>query len=1366
MKTIAAKEHSAVDMQPEEMDAGFGGFETFSGRQAFSQKNGEIGEIGGLASSGEAGQASPTGEGAGWMHARARALPAQPHGCESAGRRGIALVVTLLMLSVITFLAVSFLVLTRAQRTTATVVLDEAGARTMSEAALARAQAEIIARMQMSPGVIQGMQGDFLNYGYMESATYYSPNFTNGSASLFNVNYDGAAATGDPTQVAQNIANLEYDPRPPVFIQTNLSLPNNLDFRFYIDINRNGRFETNGLQPVLDANGAPVSANNLPAYFPFTNYYFNGEPEWIGVLEYPNAPHSATNRFIGRYAYLVLPTGMTPDFNFIHNYSKSLLGTTVKTNPMPAAGTPAAVDGYVRDQGVGSWELNLAALLLNLNVPTFSPYEYTTNPGASPNMGEAFNDAYSFIRFRYGPNYGAPYPLPMNSPYIFGNNATNAGPFISTGIDEFGTMPYGYGNTVGGPWPGAYATNAYDDILQDLFDPTKTSTAFVNDLLYSGTNLDSYDRYTFQRLLSSIGTGSAPELQTYVYDDGISTIPGTLPLRLRNKVNINYDNSYQIANSLNTSAATYSNGIMTNLAPWPNALAFFTNAAESLVRSQEYPFIVTNIIVNGTLVPVTNWNHFGLTNMWVYSATNPTIRYTENLHRMLQLAANIYDATRTNAVPSPPGRAGPTPSAAPPYPSVFRPMFATDRTNVFIIGYTNMSGSNTMNQIAKEPWLDLTNALNASSNLLVNANIWGIPWVVGVVKGLPEFDRYSSYNAWYVERKLLFARYPTNGNTSLGDSGKAPQYTNQYYVMMLTNVSGMDAWNTYSMNWIPTNDFEVFASNYITVNITNNSPNYRPYGTNIGLTNYVLITNLGGWRRYTNYGGLSVTNSMIAFLQTNVISLPGNYFSEYYQTMWPLGTNTTNVPNPSYLGTNDGQYAFQPLDRKQSTTPAYDWTLAITNHVVYCLMDAGPGPNAGRIYDFVNLGPFGVFLNLTNWLNPSGPPPGTLGNGQANGGGNIGSVWDPTMLPSGLNRGVVNQVRRDLGNYTNTTFYLELNGLATNENEPYFGSPATPPSATAYVNQTLIVNDPLVHYTVGDLTLPPHASNSLVLTQNNRFEPWPTPSTIGSQVIKSNMTFKDPLITNSDVWNFPTNKFPSIGWLGRVHRGTPWQTIFLKADPPAAAANNFANWTQEWVNTQDTYPTGDYALLDLFTATPNDNAASGLLSINETNTAPWYALLSGVTVANYNTGLETIDPTTTNVDYVINGPYGINAARLLQPNGLFHHIGNILAAPALTIDSPLLGTTDASLMSDEAVEAIPQQVFGLLKVGQPQFVIYGFGQSLKPKDLYFGANNFNLCTNYQITGEYVARMVCHVVGAPNASSAKIQVDSYNILPGN
>jgi hypothetical protein len=262
------------------------------------------------------------------------------------------------------------------------------------------------------------------------------------------------------------------------------------------------------------------------------------------------------------------------------------------------------------------------------------------------------------------------------------------------------------------------------------------------------------------------------------------------------------------------------------------------------------------------------------------------------------------------------------------------------------------------------------------------------------------------------------------------------------------------------------------------------------------------------------------------------------------------------------------------------------------------------------------------------------------------------------------------------------------------------------------------------------------------------------------------MLFIDPLITNADAWEFPTNLFPSIGWLGRVHRGTPWQTIYLKADNPQGEQNPTNDWTTWWVNSVYTYPTNDWALLDLFTTTPNDNAARGLLSVNQTNDAAWAAVFGGVIVMTNLTGGTPLNPTT-DVSFLMDATNGIDAVRTNQPNQIFHKIGDILQASALTTQLGYV-TSYAGTPNDEMVERIPQQTLGLLKLGLPQFVVYSWGQSLRPKDLYSSgsSNLLNICTNYEITGEYLTRTVCHVVGDPGAGTPKIVIDNFNIVPGN
>jgi hypothetical protein len=1021
------------------------------------------------------------------------------------------------------------------------------------------------------------------------------------------------------------------------------------------------------------------------------------------------------------------------------------------------------------------------------------------------NLGTAFDDAYSFLRFRYNSNYGNPYPA--NLLYFFGSYAPN---YFADGIDQYGllaffpTNSYPLTNSPYSPWPGGYTTNHIYSI-QDLFNTNKTSLGFANNrLLLAGSQTNSYDRYMFQRLLSSIGTGSQPELQTYVYDDPprvwnpiLSNYPAPDRTRLRTKVNLNYDNTFQIANGLNTSPTT--------LVPWTStlevngALGFFTNAAESLLRSQEFPatnssyyqFYPTQSYLTNTV-----FLHFGLTNIPIYSSINPSIRYSENVHRMLQLAANIYDASRTNNTRT---------AYSLPFPSVFRPFFfatnygGTNRT-IYIAGYVSVT-NDALTQISR-PFVDFTDSTNfpsGTTNYFIN--LWGIPWVVGAVKGLPAFDRYVADTSWVVTRKVLFTRNPNPTNSLLGDPTKPPAFTNQYLIFSISNVFGLDAWNPYFNDISVSSPFQVIASNYVTIVLTNNSSSI-PCGF---VTNFGLLANPPPstfWHGSGGRGDQNLIAGMLGFLQTNLATLPPVYFSEKAVPgqLLPVYSNSVGIDD---LGT------FQPLDRQQ-TEPrqVYNWTLTVTNRVMYALVD-----RSGQAFDFVNLGPFSTFYVLNNLLSPTNQ--GTRLNLGSSSSPAVNNFWNTnTASPGALSVGVLTQITNGM----NHDSYLapELNGIPVTDSNGllrlnlYFSCSNTP--VVTYPNQPfaplaqiLLVNDPLVHYTLGDLTPPPSVSViHPLLAANERYTPWITYS---HPNFGSNMAFQDPLIVNSDSWVFPNNKFPTIGWLGRVHRGTPWQTMFLKADADPVTINtnisglvtnynvvhhNQLDWVNKWVSTLDTYPTNDYALLDLFTAAPNDNASRGLLSVNQMNSAPWYALFSGINLntsilvpAGFPLSSNIVDPTNiaplldgfyfitngANNELVTNYHAGITAQRAAEPDGVFHNIGSVFKTPALSIDSPFLvgvaGMPDnvVGAFRDEEVEAIPQQVAGLLKLGQPQFVIYGFGQALKPKDIYFGGPpNFNLCTNYQITGEYVTRTVCHIVGDPTAASVKIQVDSFNILP--
>jgi hypothetical protein len=1311
-------------------------------------------------------------------------------GVRFGGERGIALVVTLLMLSVITFLAIAFLAMSKRDQASVKTSLDSAAAKDMSDAALSRAQAEIVAQMMS--------RGDALSYDYMASHNYINPlGFTNKSQSTANVNYDYFYNTVNPVGLnpvawAQNIANLFYDPRPPVFVPTNG--PNGTvsnDFRFWVDINRNGRFETNGYLPYIREDGTTNG-----------NYeYFNGEPEWIGVLRDPLNRHSATNFFIGRYAYMVLPIGKTLDFNYIHNWLKGMYSDKVSslTNNFFANASESGEnvqDGFARDAGMGSWEINLAALLQVLSpdayqygfpnypfYPAPTPYQYflPNGGGSSPNLGSAFADAESIVHYRYYPPYNVNNPAswtPTAAPTYFLGSLFQNGLTALTSNDVYcmvapATNDYSPGTytsdvqPVKNPWPGSYTTNMFYD-PQDLFDASKTSGAFTNRLWLSGTRTNSDDRYMFQRLLANIGMGSQPEYGTWVFNENGQQ-------ELRTKVNINYDNTFQITNGPYTPMPT-------NLVPW-KPVAFFTNAADLLLRSQTYNYIWTNYAIQGgrvvqTGVQTTNL-YFGVSDIPIFRAYFPGIQYNEAVHRMLQVAANIYSTTiATNH-----NTANPTPlsQTLPPdvrHPFVFRPLFQVVGTpglsnwGVNIVGFTNVPDSSTAMAQLRQPFIDLTSnnfAIDVangafSSNTINNYNFSGIPWVVSAEKGLPQFYQYTYDNRVLLTRKVLFVRGISGGEP---DTNHPPVYTNQFYCMAVSNSFGATAWNPYTTPFSGSASASggtyYYLSNFVTVTLTNNY-NYG-FTTNFSVVvdpSYTLQRAIN-WRAWSgNPTARNNTNGFVVLINTNIVTVPSSYFSE------------GSSPKQLLFFTNGlaSSNSFRQVDMTQNGWPVHNWVLNVTNHLVYLLSDGAFSTKAGQtsghaVLDLVNLGPFGSSVSITQQVTTlgGGNTPTLAGDPWA-----IGSATD--LANSAKSAGLLNQI--NYGLTADSTYYNSLNGIAGPQYQGYVFGPDLNPSNSFVEQVNFVANDPFVHYTIGDLAWPQYGDTSLPIDVNSiallypvtnnagrisiRYQPWG----LQGETHFDDMLFADAGVTSASAWNFPTNQYPSIGWLGRVHRGTPWQTVYFKSDNPKGNTPP-QDWITDWVNTFDTYPTNDWAIADLFTTAPNDNAARGLLSVNQTNDAAWAAVLSGViALTNVNGGVP-IDPT--NVYAFVDAPTnGINYIRSTNVNGLFHKVGQILQVPTLTVASPFLNGIAPNLESDEVVERIPQQIMGLLKVGEPQFVIYGWGESLRPKTMYLGTPNTGLCTNYEITGEYLSRMVCHVVHTN--LTPKIVVDSYNVEPSN
>src|SRR5207248_2225412 len=171
---------------------------------------------------------------------------------------------------------------------------------------------------------------------------------------------------------------------------------------------------------------------------------------------------------------------------------------------------------------------------------------------------------------------------------------------------------------------------------------------------------NSFDRYTFYRLLSQLGTDSAEEpehadligliaqISAQNQDEFLADTIG--------RVNLNYDNI---------------NNVARNFVDW-EPLTFFTNVGHILFLSQSNSL--------WRQIGITN---FGITNIPVY----PTNLYLPFVHRLLQVAANIYDATTND-----------------PLPSVFLPIVKTNKNANGVVSARVAGYTNNLNRVTALQW--------------------------------------------------------------------------------------------------------------------------------------------------------------------------------------------------------------------------------------------------------------------------------------------------------------------------------------------------------------------------------------------------------------------------------------------------------------------------------------------------------------------------------------------------------------------------------------------------------------------------------------------------------------------------------------
>jgi hypothetical protein len=441
-------------------------------------------------------------------------------------------------------------------------------------------------------------------------------------------------------------------------------------------------------------------------------------------------------------------------------------------------------------------------------------------------------------------------------------------------------------------------------------------------------------------------------------------------------------------------------------APAQTSLEFFTNQANTLLQAQF---------------------GFGVTNIPVYSSTNLTLTYNPSVHYLLQSTANSYDAT------TPPTN----------LPSVFRPLlFATNygasNQAAFIIGYASVT-NDFYTQISRG-FKVLTDPTISSDD-----NVWGVPWIVGTKNNIPTFNEYCYSSEVSVARKLVFTRYPNPTNASLGDPSRPPQFTNQFFTMFVSNLFGVDAWNSYATSF--TNSVTLVASNQISIIITND---YN-WGTNLSVaeaTNW-LIDSWPSWPELNSPLGFLIP------LLTNTAPLQPSYWSD--------------ASDQFITAPGDVPFPYLPEDLHQTGWPIHTWTLNITNKLLCALIDNA----TGQVLDFVNLGPFGSSLNITQQLITN-----TLGPNTTNLMWFAGVATDQNSSP--MSSGVLDQIATGMAQ--NSLFSSLISGINLEDTELYFSDPYIP-VATFLQNCSWHASNPLVHYTIADLIDP--SFNQEVVDQTN-----------------------------------------------------------------------------------------------------------------------------------------------------------------------------------------------------------------------------------------------------------------------------------------
>jgi hypothetical protein len=520
---------------------------------------------------------------------------------------------------------------------------------------------------------------------------------------------------------------------------------------------------------------------------------------------------------------------------------------------------------------------------------------------------------------------------------------------------------------------------------------------------------------------------------------------------------------------------------------------FFLKTANDLLRLQ-FPFGVTNI---------------------------PVGAYSPTVHRLLQVAANLYDAVRSNT-----------------FPSVFRPQFASTSQGVIISGYYQDDSAATVNA-----WL--------------STNPYGIPMIIGARKGFPNFNELALQTTVLAARKLELRRLNTNS---------PPYQTNEMYIVGISNFVAVEAWNSHTQTF--GHDLQIAVASRFRTTLRSGD---TTAGWAESLTSVLSNFPAGSWSGFTfpPFAGSSFKVPLVA----DQVAI----------------TNSAFRFNPPSLEVLDAPF------EANSGFRIPNWQLSLSNQLAFVLIFGE------KIVDFV------LLHNLTNTLNLTDVFFKTV---SSVGEGAIANCWG-TNRPYGTlstpTEGVQAQMDISLGQISIApSQWAQFNLQGTQDRDsavasfmqfvfPSFGGGNTNliqvaafnPARKLLLSANWEANDPLIH------SLPEHlkdSTNNFAVTLvrpfaaelntnhslgrlNSRYAPWggrpgavPRPQDIS-------IAIKDSGVWSANDFDFPSGDGVNVHWLDRVHRGTPWQTLYF--DAQMAPANN---WRQQFLDPMS-HPTNDWKII-------------------------------------------------------------------------------------------------------------------------------------------------------------------------------------------